>query len=87
MISRPKILVHLISGTTAYAFTEAHAERLRRLLPEADVSRVADENALLAALPEADAAVVWTFRQEWFDLAPRLRILATPAAAVRSTQA
>ena len=38
------------------------------------------EPEFLAALPRAELAVVWTFRQEWFALAPRLRAVCTPAA-------
>ena len=38
------------------------------------------ESDFLAALPRAELAVVWTFRQEWFALAPRLRAVCTPAA-------
>lgn len=38
------------------------------------------EEEFLAALPETCVAIVWTFRQEWFALAPKLRAIFTPAA-------
>ncbi|MBQ7666569.1 MAG: hypothetical protein IJS46_01060 [Kiritimatiellae bacterium] len=38
------------------------------------------ESEFLSSLPRADAAIVWTFRQEWFAAAPALRDLCTPAA-------
>lgn len=61
-------------------FAPGHARRLERELPGAEVVRCADEAEFLAALPAAELALVWVFRQEWFPLAPRLRWLATPAA-------
>ena len=54
---------------------------LRRLCPDsAAVSRVRSEEEFLERLPGADAAIVWHFKKEWFALAPRLELLATPSA-------
>ena len=44
------------------------------------VVRVRSEAAFLRALPKATHAIVWNFKEEWFAKAPRLRVLATPAA-------
>ncbi|MBO7721735.1 MAG: hypothetical protein J6T01_04930 [Kiritimatiellae bacterium] len=44
------------------------------------VVRVRGEREFLRRLPEATHAIVWNFREEWFGLAPRLVLLATPAA-------
>ena len=63
-----------------FAPTEAQVGRLRAALPGAEVALCRSEPELLAALPRADYAVVWAFRQEWFALAPRLRAVCTPAA-------
>ena len=38
------------------------------------------EAAFLRALPRATHALVWNFKEEWFAQAPRLKVLATPAA-------
>ena len=38
------------------------------------------EAAFLRALPQATHALVWNFKKEWFAKAPRLKVLATPAA-------
>lgn len=46
----------------------------------ARVVRVTSERAFLRELPKATHALVWNFKKEWFALAPRLRLLATPAA-------
>lgn len=42
--------------------------------------RVRDERAFVKALPLATHVVTWHFKQEWFALAPKLNVLATPAA-------
>lgn len=44
------------------------------------VIRVRSETAFLKALPRATHAIVWEFKPEWFGKAPRLKMLATPAA-------
>ena len=54
---------------------------LQSLVPRGSrVVRVAGERAFLRELPTATHAIVWNFRSEWFAVAPRLRLLATPAA-------
>lgn len=51
------------------------------LLPKtATLVRVQSERAFLRELKEATHALVWNFRPEWFALAPKLQVLATPAA-------
>ena len=44
------------------------------------VIRARSEAAFLRALPKATHAIVWNFKTEWFAKAPRLKVLATPAA-------
>ncbi len=54
---------------------------LARLLPAGARLVVArGERAFLRALPEATHAICWNFDKAWFARAPRLRVLATPAA-------
>ena len=54
---------------------------LERLLPAGARLVVArGERAFLRALPEATHAICWNFDKAWFARAPRLRVLATPAA-------
>ena len=53
----------------------------RSLVPNGScVVRVKSERAFLKALPSATHAVVWHFKKEWFARAPKLKVLATPAA-------
>jgi phosphoglycerate dehydrogenase-like enzyme len=54
---------------------------LKSLVPKGSrVVRARGERAFLRELPKATHAIVWNFKKEWFALAPRLRLLATPAA-------
>ena len=75
------IAVYLEHEVPLFAPTEEQAERFRaRLGAGAEVALCRSESEFLAALPRAEFAVVWMFRQEWFALAPRLRAVCTPAA-------
>lgn len=54
---------------------------LRTAVPKGSrVLRTRNETAFLKALPKATHAIVWNFKPEWFAKAPRLKVLATPAA-------
>ena len=54
---------------------------LKSLAPKGSrVVRVTGERAFLRELPKATHAIVWSFKSEWFARAPRLKVLATPAA-------
>ena len=54
---------------------------LKGLVPRGSrVVRVRSERAFLKELPRATHAIVWHFRREWFGVAKRLELLATPAA-------
>lgn len=44
------------------------------------VRRVADEKAFLKALGGATHVITWHFKREWYGVARRLKVLATPAA-------
>ena len=61
---------------------DAEALRFFRTLVPAGsrVVRARTESAFLKALPGATHVVTWHFRREWFACAPKLRVLATPAA-------
>lgn len=74
------VSVFLENPVPVFAPTDAQFGRLRERLPGRDVRLCRSEADFLAALPETEIALVWTFRQEWFALAPRLRAVCTPAA-------
>ena len=54
---------------------------LRGLVPRGSrIVRARCERSFLGELPRATHVVTWHFRKDWFALAPRLELLATPAA-------
>jgi len=54
---------------------------LQTLVPRSsEVVRVRSERAFLKELLHSTHVITWHFRPEWFELAPRLRLVATPAA-------
>ncbi|MFA7172141.1 MAG: NAD(P)-dependent oxidoreductase [Kiritimatiellia bacterium] len=74
------IAVFQQSRVPFFSVQECHIQRLRASLPAAAVIWCHSRDEFLAALPEAEVALTWRFKQEWFDLAPKLRKIATPAA-------
>ncbi len=64
----------------SWAFTEKHFIRLRDALPHAEVIWCVEEGEFLGVLERVNVALVWSFNEEWLELAPRLSWLATPAA-------
>jgi D-2-hydroxyacid dehydrogenase (NADP+) len=75
-----RILVYLASPVRAFEPTPEQLAALPGRLAGHDVHAVFSEAEFLAALPLAEAAVVWRFQQAWYALAPRLRQLFTPSA-------
>ena len=78
---RNKYLVWLNWPERCFRADAADMRFFRSLVPRGcAVSCVKGERAFLKALPSATHVVTWSFRKEWFALAPNLRVLATPAA-------
>lgn len=77
-------LIYLQNPTPCFQPTDEQVRRFaERLGPEESEESLhvcRSEEEFVSLLPEATAVFVWTFRQEWFDRAPKLRHLATPAA-------
>ena len=60
---------------------EGDMRLFRSLVPKGSrVVHARSEGAFLKALPRATHAVVWHFKKEWYARAPKLKVLATPAA-------
>ena len=54
---------------------------LKGLVPKGSrIIRARTEGAFLKALPKATHAITWHFNEAWFEKAPKLKVLATPAA-------
>jgi len=72
--------IYLPSSIPAFRFTETECEALRRHFPVAGCTLCHGEKEFVKALREAEVALVWNFKQEWFAHAPNLKIISTPAA-------
>ncbi len=75
-----KITCYLDNKIPEFRFSEKARAVLQKYLPEASIVNAEAENNFIEELPDTDVAVVWRFEQSWFELAPHLKILATPAA-------
>ena len=57
-----------------------HVVQFSDHLPQLQVDICQNSNEFKGRLPKADAVAVWFFKREWLDSAPRLKLIATPAA-------
>lgn len=74
------IAVFQENAIPCFVIQARHVARLRAAYPAAKVTWCRSEASFLRALPKAQIALTWAFRQAWFDHAPKLRRIATPAA-------
>jgi D-2-hydroxyacid dehydrogenase (NADP+) len=82
-----KILVWLEHRIAAFSVQPAQLAQLARLHPQLELHVVRSEAQLLGALPEAEAALVWSFSAAWYARGPKLRFVATPAAGRENLEA
>jgi len=76
-----KILVFLTHPhVDVWNFKSKHMALLQSLLPGTAVQVCANAKEFKDKLPEADAVIVWVFKEEWLENAPKLKLIATPAA-------
>jgi phosphoglycerate dehydrogenase-like enzyme len=75
-----KILVWLEHEIRAFQVQSEQLAALRARHPQHRFLPVHDEAELLRELPDAEAALVWSFAGAWYSRGPRLRFVATPAA-------
>ncbi len=80
-MNKPRIVLWITHKTVSeWHLNAAQVATFAAAVPQAEVVYCQTEEDFLAALPGAQVALVWRFRQEWFALAPELRFLGTPAA-------
>lgn len=75
-----KVVVWLEHQIRAFQVQDEQLELLAARHRVHDFSVVRSEAEFLSELAGADAALVWDFHAEWYERAPRLRLVATPAA-------
>jgi D-2-hydroxyacid dehydrogenase (NADP+) len=76
-----KILVYLTHPQVdAWNFRPEHKILLESRIPGFKVEVCLNSKDFRDRLPEAEAVMVWVFKEKWLDSAPRLKLIATPAA-------
>lgn len=76
-----KLLVYLTHPhVDAWNFKPEHQEILQAEIPGLEVTVCYRSAQFLERLPKAEAIVVWYFKKEWREKAPRLKLITTPAA-------
>ena len=74
------LLIHLHYSVDAFSLKPRHLDQIRELLPKARITVAEGNRDFMEKLPEAECALVWGFKPEWYDSAPQLKVLFTPAA-------
>lgn len=74
------LLIHLHNSIDAFSLKPRHVDHIRAALPETRITVSEGDRAFMEQLPEADCALVWRFKPDWYERAPRLKVLFTPAA-------
>jgi phosphoglycerate dehydrogenase-like enzyme len=77
---RPRVVIYLEHDVDAFRMDEVDIATLAARAPEREFLRVRSEREFFDALADASVAVAWDFRAEWYALAPRLELVATPSA-------
>lgn len=75
-----KVVVWLDNPVRAFQLQESQLRTLRQRYPEHELLVVHDRQAFVQQLSDARAALVWQFAADWYELAPALQLVATPAA-------
>lgn len=76
-----RVVVYLEWPEECFRVNAGDLRFLKSLLPKgAKVTRVGSDAAFVRALKSATHAVTWHFRKEWYAKAPKLELVATPAA-------
>lgn len=74
------LLIHLHNSVDAFSLKPRHVDLIRKALPDAHISVADGSRDFLEKLPEADCVLAWVFKPDWYEGAPKLQALFTPAA-------
>jgi D-2-hydroxyacid dehydrogenase (NADP+) len=80
-LSKRKTLVYLTHPhVDAWNFKPEHKVLLENRVPGLEVEVCQNSKEFRDRLPDAEAVIVWFFKEKWLDSAPKLKLIATPAA-------
>jgi phosphoglycerate dehydrogenase-like enzyme len=74
------LLIHLHNNVDAFSLKPRHVDLIRELIPDTRITVAEGSCDFLDKLPEADCALAWAFKSDWYEGAPKLKALFTPAA-------
>lgn len=74
------LLINLKNPIDAFSATPAQIERIRQALPDTEIMLATGKEQFLELLPRAEYGLVWNFKAAWYQQAPNLKALFTPAA-------
>lgn len=74
------LLIHLHNSVDAFSLKPRHVDQIRETLPDARITVAEGNSDFMEKLPEAECALVWAFKPDWYERAPKLKALFTPAA-------
>jgi phosphoglycerate dehydrogenase-like enzyme len=75
-----KLLIHLHNNVDAFSLKPRHLEQIRESLPDVCITVAKGNSDFMEQLTEAECALVWVFKSDWYERAPKLKALFTPAA-------
>ena len=79
MITRD-ILVNLNNKVDSFSIKPRHLDRIREAFPGIRLIEAAGREDFKARFPDAVWLMTWVFRPEWYEKAPKLEAVFTPAA-------
>jgi len=74
------LLIHLHNSIDAFTLKPRHVDLIRTMLPGTRITVATGTGDFLEKLPDADCALAWVFKPDWYAGAPKLKALFTPAA-------
>ncbi|MDD5285391.1 MAG: D-2-hydroxyacid dehydrogenase [Desulfuromonadaceae bacterium] len=74
------LLIHLQNSVDAFSLKPRHVDLIRKALPDTRITVAGGNSDFMEKLPEAESALAWVFKSDWYKSAPRLKVLFTPAA-------
>jgi len=74
------LLIHLHNSVDAFSIKPHHVDLIGEILPDTHVYVANGTGDFLEKLPEAECALAWSFKSDWYKRAPNLKALFTPAA-------
>jgi len=74
------LLINLHNSVDAFSLKPRHIDLVCEILPETRITVTEGNRDFLDKLPEADCVLTWVFKSDWYEGAPKLKTLFTPAA-------